>query len=106
MGVTNAYGSVPHVLILFALRRCKIPEEWITVVIKYYNELWGRVSPSGVASDWYRYEKGIFAVCTMSVILFVAAFNVILEYVSQAGLPQYSLSTRKSMPLHLWMMYV
>ena len=31
--------------------------------------------------------------------LFVAAFNVILESVSQAGLPRYSLSTRKSMPV-------
>ena len=37
---------------------------------------------------WYRYEKGIFAECTISVILFLAAFNVILECVSQAGLPR------------------
>ena len=28
-----------------------------------------------------RYEQGIFAGCTISVVLFVAAFNVILEYV-------------------------
>ena len=35
--------------------------------------------------------------CTTSVILFLAAFNMILEYVRQAGLPQHSLSTRKSM---------
>ena len=33
------------------------------------------------------------------MILFLEAFNVILEYVSQAGLPQYFLSTRKSMPV-------
>ena len=33
------------------------------------------------------------------MILFLAAFNVILDYVSQAGLPQLSLSTRKSMPV-------
>ena len=35
----------------------------------------------------------------MSVILFISTFNVILEYVSQAGLLRYSLSTRKSMPV-------
>ena len=51
------------------------------------------------ASDWYQYKKEIFAGCTISVILFLAAFNVILEYVTQAGLPPKSLSTRKSMPV-------
>ena len=91
MDLANAYGSLPHVLILFALRRYKIPEEWITLVIKYYNELVGRMSASGVASDWYQYQKGIFPGYTMSVILFLAAFNVILEYLSQGGLPWYSI---------------
>ena len=65
LDLANAYGSVPHMLILFALRRCKIPEDWITLVIKYYDELWGRTSASGLPSDCYRYEKGIFAGCTI-----------------------------------------
>ena len=43
--------------------------------------------------------KKIFAGCTISKILFLAAFNVISEYISQAGLPQYTLSTKKSMPV-------
>ena len=37
--LANAYGSVPHMLILFALRRYKVAKEWITLVIKYYNGL-------------------------------------------------------------------
>ena len=41
----------------------------------------------------------MFAGCTISVILFLAPFNVIFEYVSQTGLPWYSLSTRKLMPV-------
>ena len=83
LDLANAYGSVPHVLILFALGRYKIPEDWITLVIKknfmasfygrgstasrleplqggsllfttkYYNGLWGRTSASGFTSDWY-----------------------------------------------------
>ena len=97
LDLANTCLPVPHMLILFALRSFKIPEDWITLVTKYYDRLWGRTSANAVASDWYRYEKGIFAGCTISVILFLAAFNVILEYVSQAGLPRYSLSTRKSM---------
>ena len=37
--LANAYGSVPHMLILFALRTYKVAKEWITLVIKYYNGL-------------------------------------------------------------------
>ena len=62
-------------------------------------DFWGRTSTSGVATDWYQYEKRIFVGCIIQVILFLAAFNVILEYVSQAGLPPYFLSTRRSMPV-------
>ena len=53
LDLANAYGSVPHMLILFAWRRYKIPEDWITLVIKYYDGLWRRTSASGVVSDWY-----------------------------------------------------
>ena len=49
--LANAYGSVPHMLILFALRRYKIPEDWIILVDKYYDRLCGRTSAIGVASD-------------------------------------------------------
>ena len=99
LDLANAYGSVPHMLIIFALRRYKIPEDWITLVIKYYDGHWGRTSAGGVSSDWHRYEKGIFAGCTISVILFIVAFNVILEYVSRIGLPQYNLSNTNTMPV-------
>ncbi len=47
----------------------------------YYDGLWGRTSSPAVSSEWMRYERGIFAGCTISVVLFVAVFNVILEYV-------------------------
>ena len=62
---------------------------------KFYSGLWGRTSSgtaSGISPDLHQYEKGMFAGCAISVILFLAAFNVILEYVSQAGLPEYTLS--------------
>ena len=53
LNLTNAYESVSQMLILFALRRYKISEDWITMVIKHYDGLWGRKSARGVASDWY-----------------------------------------------------
>ena len=98
LDLANAYGSVPHKLIVFALRRYQVPEDWISLVMSYYDGLWGRTSASGVSSDWMRYERGIFAGCTISVILFVAAFNVILEYVGE-GIDRYKMSNGNSIEL-------
>ena len=99
LDLANAYGSVPHKLILFALRRYQVPEDWIDLIMAYYDGLWGKTSASGVSSDWMRYERGIFAGCTISVILFVAAFNVILEYVDVEEVERYKMSNGNSIEL-------
>ena len=91
LDLANAYGSVPHKLIVFALRRYHVPDTWVELIMSYYDGLWGRSSASGVSSDWMRYERGIFAGCTISVVLFVAAFNVILEYVDAGGVARYKM---------------
>ena len=93
LDLENAFGSVPHQLILFALRRYGVPEEWVTLIRFYYDGLWGRTTAGSVTSDWHKYEKGIFAGCTISVILFLAAFNVILEFVNQPKYPRYLLES-------------
>ena len=38
--IANVYGSVPHELLFFALRRYPIPEQWVYLFIKYYEGLW------------------------------------------------------------------
>ena len=99
LDLENAYGSVPHNLIIFALRRYGVPERRISLIKQYYDGLWGRTSAGKVRSDWHRYEKGIIAGCTVSVILFLAAFNIIIEYVNQEILPSYVLSNGNRMEL-------
>ena len=79
-------SSVPHKLIVFALKRYSLPEDWINLIMAYYYDgLWEKTTSSGVSSDWMRYERGIFAGCTISVILFVAPFNVIFGVCSAGG---------------------
>jgi hypothetical protein len=46
-----------------------------------------------------RYERGIFAGCTISVVLFVAAFNVILEYVDVGAIERYKMSNGNTIEL-------
>ena len=91
LDLANAYGSVPHLLIEFALRRYKVPEKWIKLILSYYNGLWSRTRGGDVYSDWFLYEIGIFAGCTISVILFLAAFNIFLEFISRLNVPRYQL---------------
>ena len=51
LDLDNAYGSVPHKLIQFALRRYLVPEDWIDLIMAYYDGLWGRTTSSGISSD-------------------------------------------------------
>ena len=98
LDLENAFGSVPHNLILFALRRYGVPEKWVKLIKMYYDGLWGRTTAGKVTSDWHRYEKGIFAGCTLSVVLFLAAINIIIEYVSQNKIPSYVLKNGNALP--------
>ena len=99
LDLANAYGSVPYQLIKFALRRYGVPEFWISLVSSYYNGSWGQSFAGDVCSSWHKYEKGIFAGCTISVILFLAAMNVILEYVLVVKVPRYTLQNGNQLPL-------
>ena len=82
LGVANAYGSVPHQLLFFALRQYGIPEHWVSLFIKYYEGLWGITWSDLAPSGWHHHLKGIFMGCTASIILFLLAVNVILEHIS------------------------
>ena len=37
LNITNAYGSIPHKLILFALHRCGVSSKWIHIIETYYS---------------------------------------------------------------------
>ena len=69
------------------------------LILSYYNGLWSRTRGGDVYSDWFLYEIGIFAGCTISVILFLAAFNVFIEYISRLNIPRYQLANGNYLPL-------
>ena len=93
LDLANAYGSVPHKLIIFALRRYGVPQEWINLITDYYWGLWGRSSCKSAKSAWFQYQRGIFAGCTISVILFLVAFNIFLEYIKLGNPDPYILNS-------------
>ena len=80
LDVANAYGSVPHRLIYFALRRYGVSEKWIQLIQFYYSGLWSKCFQEASPSSWHQHQRGIFIGCTVSIILFLAAINIIIEF--------------------------
>ena len=76
----NAYGRVPHNLILYALRHYNFPEWLIEYMFKYYDELIVRVVTKDWKSDWFYYLLGLFQGDPLSVILFLIVFNLLLDF--------------------------
>ena len=81
LDIANAYGSVPHQLTFFALRRYGVPEHWVKLIMNYYKGLCSISQSSSAPSSWHHHLRGIFIGCTTSIILFLSAINVVIEYI-------------------------
>ena len=79
MDLANAYGSVPHKLIETVLEHDHIPEKITTIVKEYLERIHLRFRMGGYVTSWQRLEKGIVKGCTISVVLFVMAMNLLIE---------------------------
>ena len=99
LDIANAYGSIPHRLIFFALRRYGVPNQWITLIKNYYFGLYTKSFSKTAPSDWHQHFRGIFAGCTISIILFLAGINVIIEYTLTSNAKCFINSSKVSLPL-------
>lgn len=73
LAIANAYPSFLHRLIFFALKR-------YGVIIKYYINVYSKSVSLYAPSNWHRHMRGIFAGCTLSIILFLVVINIIHGY--------------------------
>ena len=80
LDIANAYGSIPHRLLFFALERYGVDPHWISLIKIYYSGIYSRSFSQSAPSSWHQHFKGIFAGCTLSIILFLAGINVVIEY--------------------------
>ena len=80
LDLANAYGNVPHLLILRALKFYHVPDKIVKVILDYFRGVFGRFTGEGIVSDWQQFEIGIFTGCVISGILFVLAINLLKEF--------------------------
>ena len=98
LDIANAYGSIPHKLIAFALHRYGVSPQWIKLIETYYKGIFSKSFSESATSAWHRHQRGIFAGCTLSIILFLAGMNIILEYSMQARVPKFT-TNNTTLPL-------
>ncbi|XP_038154112.1 uncharacterized protein LOC119791846 [Cyprinodon tularosa] len=79
LDLANAYGSIPHKLVERTLCRHHVPAKFRDLILDYYNRFSLRVAAGSTTSDWHKLEKGIITGCTISVILFALAMNMLAK---------------------------
>ena len=103
LDIANAYGSIPHKLIIFALFQYGVSPKWIHLIETYYSGIFSKSFSQEAPSSWHRHQRGIFASCTLSIILFLAGMNIILEYSLVATTPQFHLNNILLPPMRAFM---
>lgn len=78
LDLENAYGSIPHQLITFALEFFHIPPSIRNLISNYFNSFTFCYATQEATSGWHHLEKRIAMGCSVSTILFTAAFEIIL----------------------------
>ena len=101
--IANAYESIPHKLIIFALHRFGVSPKWIHLIETYYSGTFSKSFSQESPSSWYRQQRGIFVDCTLSITLFLAGMNIILEYSLVATTPQFHLNNISLPPIRAFM---
>ncbi|KAK0155306.1 hypothetical protein N1851_002364 [Merluccius polli] len=85
LDLANAYGSVPHQLINYAMEFFHMPTCVKNLVAQYFSNLQMCFSLQDFTTGWQQLEVGIAMGCAISPILFVAAFEIILIGARQMG---------------------
>lgn len=83
LDLTNAYGSIPHKVVEEMLKRYHIPEKIRAMLKDYFDRFQMRFTVGSYTTDWQRLEIGIATGCTISVILFAAAMNLLVKSVEK-----------------------
>ena len=79
LDLANAYGSIPHQLVDLTLERYHVPEKFRIILQHYFNNFKMRFNVDDYTTSWQRLEVGIVTGCTISVVLFSAAMNLIVK---------------------------
>ena len=87
-----------HTNLLFLLYIDMVSLQWIRLIETYYEGIFSKSFSESATSAWHRHQWGIFAGFTLSIILFLAGINIILEYSMQTNVPKFT-ANNTTLPL-------
>ena len=71
LDLENAYGSVLHALIRYAIDLFLVLQRFRDFLMAYYDQFWMRFATYSDITEWHKLEVGIPMGCAISPILFV-----------------------------------
>ena len=79
LDLENAYGSVRHMLIQFALKWYHVPQKIAELVFRYYDAIFLKVVTDDWSSTLFHLGIGVPQGCTASTIVFDVGFQLVLD---------------------------
>ena len=78
--LANAYGSVRHNLIQFALNWYHVPPLIQKIIFDYYEKLCAMVVTQKWSTGFFLFDIGLFQGCVLSTILFDCVFQLLIDF--------------------------
>ena len=89
LDLKNAYGSVRHNLIQFALEWYHVPEWFADLIFQYYDSLFAFVTTPEWNTDLFSFLVGVFQGCVISPTLFIGVFQILIDFVDKFKINPY-----------------
>ena len=80
MDLANAYGSVRHNLIQFALNWFHIPKQIQEIIFDYYDKICAFIKTKNWTTGFFLFDIGLFQGCVLSTIIFDCVFQLHLDF--------------------------
>jgi hypothetical protein len=100
LDLANAYGSVMHNLIQFALNWYHVPVLIQELIFDYYEKLCAKVTTKEWSTGFFFFDIGLFQGCVLSTILFDCVFNLLLDYLDHLKSEGYAFKGVKVTIMH------
>jgi hypothetical protein len=88
--IANAYGSVKHNLIQFALAWYHVPSWFAETAFHYYENLVVFISTHDWSTAPFRYGVGVYQGCVIACLFFILVYQLVIDYVKAHGVMPYT----------------
>ena len=81
--LADAFGSVPHQLIMHTLETYQLPINIREYMANYLQQGWAVVKTKSWSSERFKFARGVFQGDPLSTIIFIWIFNPIIKAIQQ-----------------------